>query len=139
MERETSSIARRQRLDERIENLSSPATVKDVVSILRDKRAAGGDNLSLGHRDAIDGLLATHSVAMNLSTRELWVSEGPSTLGRFVRFDLGKLLNPRYRPSGPPRVQTIEADPIVRDGRYDAWKQAGAQHHDSPPRPGSTP
>ncbi|MFP6684000.1 MAG: C45 family peptidase [Polyangiaceae bacterium] len=139
VERETSSLARRQRLDERIENLSSPATVKDVVSILRDKRAAGGDKLPLGHRDSIDGLLATHSVAMNLSTRELWVSEGPSIAGRFVRFDLSKLLNPRYRPSGPPRVETIEADPILRDGRYDAWKQAGGQHHDARPLPGSAP
>jgi hypothetical protein len=139
VERETSSLARRQRLDERIQNLSSPATVKDVVSILRDKQAAGGGHLPLGHRDSIDGLLATHSVAMNLSTRELWVSEGPSTSGRFVRFDLSKLLNPRYRPSGPPRVETIAADPILRNGRYDAWKQAGAQHHDSRPLPGSTP
>jgi hypothetical protein len=129
----TSTMARRRRLDERLENLSGSANVKHVVAVLRDKKAAGGGELPLGDRAAIDALIATHSVAMNLSTRTLWVSEGPSIAGRFIRFDLAKLLDRGYRPSGPAEVVTIDADGVLSDGRYAAWKRAGSPHARSQP------
>jgi hypothetical protein len=98
------------------------------VDILRDKRAVGRRPLPLGDRSAIDGLIATHSVVMDTTARDLWVSEGPHATGRFIRFDLRELLADGYRPSGPPHVESLPADDITRDGRYDAWVRAGASH-----------
>lgn len=124
----TSTLPRRARLDAILENVPAAPTVQHAVEILRDKRAADGASLGLGHRSAIDALIATHSVAIDLSARELWVSEGPHATGRFVRFDLRELLDPEFAPSGPPRVESLPVDDIVTDGRYDAWVAAGAPH-----------
>jgi hypothetical protein len=124
--RDSSTLPRRARLDELVARRD--ATPEDVVAILRDKRAAGGGALPLGHRSAIDALIATHSIVMDTTARTLWVSEGPHAAGRFIRFDLRKLLDPAYSPSGTAVVEAIAADAIVDDGRLDAWREAGARH-----------
>jgi hypothetical protein len=124
----TSTVARRKRLDEILSNLQPGADVQRAVDILRDKRAAGGGTLPLGHRSAIDALIATHSVVMDTTGRVLWVSEGPHVTGRFIRFDLRELLADDYHPSGPPHVESLPADDITTDGRYDAWVRAGENH-----------
>ena len=124
----TSTLPRRQRLDELLAALPRPTQVGDVVSILRDKRGPGGAELPLGHRSAIDALIATHSVVMDTSGRELWVSEGPHATGRFVRFRLKELLDRAYQPQGAARVETLPADDIVGDGRYEGWVGAGSPH-----------
>lgn len=124
----TSTIPRRQRLDELLQNVPASASVQDAVSILRDKRGAGGVELALGHRSAIDALIATHSLVMDTTARQLWLSEGPHATGRFVRFDLRELLDPAYEPDGPPAVETLPEDDIVSDGRYERWVEAGSPH-----------
>ena len=98
------------------------------MEILRDKRGAGDVTLPLGHRSAIDGLIATHSVVMDATARTLWVSEGAHATGRFVRFDLRQLLDPSYEPGAPEPLMTIGEDAIVHDGRLEAWRQAGSPH-----------
>ncbi len=128
----SSTLARRARLDEIISNLRAPVSVKDAVAILRDKTGRRGKTLPLGDRRAIDALIATHSVVMDNTARALWVSEGPHVSGRFVRFNLRQLLDPAYRPRGPAHVEVLPADDIASDGRYDAWAKAGAQHPESP-------
>jgi hypothetical protein len=124
----TSTKARRQRLDEILANLSPGATVEQAVQVLRDRGGVGAAPLPLGHRSAIDALIATHSVVMDLTGRSLWVSEGPHTLGRYVRFDLGRLLDPRFEPAGPEQPEVVAADPILDDGRYQAWIDRGRSH-----------
>ena len=128
---ESSTEARRQRLDEILENLPAGGSVEHVVKILRDRRGAGDAPLPLGHRSSIDALIATHSVVMDLTDRALWVSEGPHTLGRYVRFGLRELLDPSYTPGPPERLQTLAEDDILGDGRYEAWRASGS------PRPGA--
>jgi hypothetical protein len=128
VERLTSTLPRRKRLDELLAGLVRPATVADVVAVLRDKRALGGVELPLGHRSAIDGLIATHSVVMDTTGRELWVSEGPHASGRYVRFALTELLASGYRPEGPAPVETLPGDDIAEDGRYEGWVGAGSPH-----------
>lgn len=123
----TSTRPRRMRLDELLEKLSPGSNVEDAVAILRDKRAVGGVDLSMGHRRAIDALIATHGVVMDVTARVLWVSEGPHLLGRFVRFDLARLLDEKYEPADEPLV-TLPEDPLYRSPQYDAWKQAGEPH-----------
>jgi hypothetical protein len=126
--RATSTLARRQRLDELLGNLSPGASVEQAVQILRDRRGVGSSPLPLGHRSAIDALIATHSVVMDLSDRSLWVSEGPHTLGRYVRFALGQLLDAEFVPARAEPVEAVAADPILGDGQYRAWVEAGRNH-----------
>jgi len=129
----TSTKIRRQRLDEILQNVQAPINVQRAVEILRDKQAVGGGPLPLGHRAAIDALIATHSVVMDTTARVLWVSEGPHAAGRFLRFDLVELLARGYQPLGPPpvdpsAVNRVPADDILTDGRYPSWVQSGSPH-----------
>jgi len=128
VEATTSTKPRRMRLDELLEKLPAGSNVEGAVAILRDKKTVGGDDLPMGHRRAIDAVIATHGVVMDVTARVLWVSEGPHLLGRFVRFDLARLLDPTYEPADEPLV-TLPEDPLVRSPKYDAWKQAGEPHH----------
>jgi len=124
----TSTRARRLRLDEILENLPAGASVEDAVGVLRDRKGIGGIELPLGHRRTIDALIATHGVVMDTTARDLWVSEGPHLVGRFVRFDLSRLLDPDYSPGASEPLDVIGTDPILENGAYDEWVRAGSPH-----------
>ncbi len=125
----TSTKPRRMRLDELLGNLSSGASVQDLVDVLRDRRGVGGAPLPLGNRKAIDALIATHGVVMDATARVIWVSEGPHLVGRFLRFDLARLLDPAFDPGqDAEEPAAISEDPILRDGTFEAWQRAGAKH-----------
>jgi isopenicillin-N N-acyltransferase-like protein len=96
--------------------------------VLRDRKGPGASPLPLGHRHAIDALIATHAVVMDATARMLWVSEGPHLAGRFLRFDLAQLLAADYQPQAPARVIALAADDIMKDGSYDAWLRSGSPH-----------
>ncbi len=128
----TSTVARRQRLEAIVQNSGAPIDVKRAVEILRDKRAVSGEPLPLGHRAAIDALIATHSVVMDTTARVLWVGEGPHVAGRFVRFDLGQLLSASYQPWGPAQVEALPADDILTDGGYHGWVENRSHHGAAP-------
>jgi len=123
----TSTISRRSRLDELLESAKGLAP-EGMAAILRDKKAVGGGDTPLGNRGTIDALIATHAVVMDGTARILWVSEGPHLMGRFVRFDLGKLLDPSYEPSADEAIDALPEDPLLEDGSYDAWVKAGEKH-----------
>jgi hypothetical protein len=110
VKRETSTLVRRARLDELLDQLPAGAGVEAVLAVLRDKRGPGGVPLPAGDRRAIDALIATHGVLMDTTARVMWVSEGPHLLGRFIRFDIAKLLSPDYAPSRDEELVTTSAD-----------------------------
>ena len=118
----TSTLSRRARGDELVAALVAPITVRDAVALLRDRKGEGGVELELGDRRAIDALIATHGVVMNTSRRVLWVSEGPHLLGRFVKFDLSRLLDADYDPGSDDRLESIPADPLLTSGEYERWR-----------------
>jgi hypothetical protein len=125
----TSTRPRRMRLDELLRNLSPGASVQEVVGVLRDRRGVGGVPLPLGNRKALDALIATHGVVMDATARALWVSEGPHLVGRFLRFDLARLLDPAFEPEQDlDEPASLPEDPILRDGTFEAWQRAGAKH-----------
>ncbi len=128
----TSTRPRRIRLDEILANLPPGASVERVVGVLRDRRGIGGSPLSLGNRKTIDALIATHSVVMDATAKALWVSEGPHLVGRYLRFDLAKLLDPAFEPAAADPVVALAEDEILRSGAYDAWVRAGAPHKGEP-------
>jgi hypothetical protein len=128
----TSTRSRRARLDELLAALPAGASVEAAIGVLRDRRGTGGGELALGSRRSLDALIATHSVVMDLTARAIWVSEGPHLVGSYLRFDVGKLLAPGYVPRDEDPVEAVAADPILTDGRYDAWVRSGAPHHGEP-------
>jgi hypothetical protein len=111
VEQETSTLVRRARVDELLARLPRGAGVEDAIAILRDKRAPGDAPLPPGDRRAIDANIATHGVVMDTTAGVLWVSEGPHLRGRFIRFDLRRLLAPGYDPRSENDVIATSADP----------------------------
>jgi hypothetical protein len=124
----TSTRPRRLRLDELLDALPPGAGVADAVRVLRDRKGVGGVELPLGHRQALDALIATHSVVMDATARVIWVSEGPHLVGRYLRFDVGRLLDPAFQPGPDEPVESLPEDPLLTGGGYDAWVRSGAPH-----------
>jgi hypothetical protein len=121
----TSTLARRARGDALVAALPESPTVADMVAMLRDRRAADGSELPLGDRRAIDALIATHGVVFDATARALWVSEWPHVLGRFVRFDIAKLLADGYVPvDEAPEVVAVPADVLLTSGGFDLHRIA---------------
>lgn len=85
---------------------------QNILNILRDK----GDDmpLHLGNRNAIDALIASHSIIYNQNTGILYVSHGPSVAGGFTGFDLKK----SFAAKAPMPVGALERDPLVSDEMY---------------------
>ncbi len=124
----TSTLPRRARLDELLAGRDAPFDPARAVGVLRDRRGAGGEELPLGHRSALDAVIATHAVVMDSTDKTLWVSEGPHLMGRFVRFDLSVLLDPAYEPASGEALVTLPADPALESGEYGKWLESGAPH-----------
>ena len=123
----TSTLPRRARLDELLSD-ERPIDVARAVEILRDKRGPGATELPFGHRSTLDAAIATHAVVMDSTDKTLWVSEGPHLLGRFLRFDLARLLDRAHEPRGDDPLVEIPADPAYVDGTYQRWLEAGGRH-----------
>jgi hypothetical protein len=115
--RDTTTVARRARADELVRDAPAKVTAADALAILRDRRGAGDTPLPLGDRRAIDALIATHGVIFDTQTKTLWVSEAPHLLGRFVAFDLSRLLADDYQPSSSP-LPALPADPLAADAAH---------------------
>jgi isopenicillin-N N-acyltransferase-like protein len=130
VEATTSTLDRWRRGQQLVGRLSEPATVQDAVRLLRDRRGVNDAELPLGDRRAIDALIATHGVIMDTQARVLWVSVSPHLLGRFVAFDLVKLLDPRHEPAASVLPSpSIPEDPLLTSGRYERWR---SQHEERP-------
>lgn len=128
----TSTRPRRLRLDELLAALPAGASTEQIVGVLRDRRGVGGVPLALGNRRAIDALIATHSVVMDATARVMWVSEGPHLVGRYLRFDIGRLLDASFTPRPDDPMEAIPADPLLTSGEYDAWVRSGSPHPGEP-------
>jgi isopenicillin-N N-acyltransferase like protein len=109
---ETSTLARRARADELVARARAPVDAPQALAILRDRLALGDAPLPLGDRRAIDALIATHGVIFDTRERVLWVSEPPHLLGRFVAFDLGRMLSDGYRAEAG-ELAALGADPLA--------------------------
>ena len=94
-----------------------------AVEMLRDKRGVGGKVLGLGNRNAIDALIATHSVVVDATHMIMWVGLGPHALGEYVAFDL------RHELLDEPRRATSDflADPTLKSNEYRDFVLAGKE------------
>jgi hypothetical protein len=109
---ETTSEVRRERAMELVKQADSPVSPTAALALLRDRSAPGGAPLALGDRRAIDAQIATHGVIFDTHEKTLWVSEAPHLLGRFVAFDLPRLLSPGAG-ADPTPLPFLPADPLA--------------------------
>jgi hypothetical protein len=96
---ETTTLTRRARADELVSRAATPVDPEAALAILRDRSAPGDVPLPAGDRRAIDAGIATHGVLFDTGTKTLWVSVAPHLEGRFVAFDLRRMLADDYVPS----------------------------------------
>ena len=123
LKRYLTSGARFRRMSELVHQMRGAIDIRHALEILRDKKTAGGEPLGLGNRNAIDALLATHSVLVDATTLTLWVSQGPHCLGRYIGYDLRKELLGDERPNPPDLAE----DPMYAGEEYRAARQAAAE------------
>jgi isopenicillin-N N-acyltransferase like protein len=97
------SLYRWQRLEELTDRHYGALGRDTALEILRDKRGMGDKELGLGNRNAIDAGICCHSVIMNVTTGEMWVSAAPHTYGRYVYVPVSRMLE--ARPSGAMRMR----------------------------------
>lgn len=62
--------------------------VDDVAEILRNQNGVNGDTLGMGNPQAVNQLLAHHSVVMNLNKRNYYITTHDFQLGEFIGYDL---------------------------------------------------
>jgi isopenicillin-N N-acyltransferase-like protein len=128
LERYLTSGARLERMEELLKERAGKLDPAGVLDILRDKRGPGGAALGLGNRNALDAIIATHSVLVDASDLVLWVGVGPHASGKFVAFDLvrelgaGTRAKPATEPTGAPA--DLPADPIVDTQEFADYRLA---------------
>ncbi|MBI5509255.1 MAG: hypothetical protein HY903_10930 [Deltaproteobacteria bacterium] len=112
---QTTTAVRHDRLDRLVaEHPGTSWTVADLLRVSRDRRAADGAPLPLGHRHAIDALIATHAVIFDAAAKQLWVSAGPHTLGPYHGYDVQALLQAVDRSTAAAAyLPSLPEDPLV--------------------------
>jgi isopenicillin-N N-acyltransferase-like protein len=114
----TTTLARDARMRELVERTRGRVDPATAVAMLRDRAGVGDAVVPLGNRNALDAIVTTHSVVADLSERVLWVSEGPHTLGRYARIDLGARLRDGERAAAIEGSGDIAADAALTDGTW---------------------
>ena len=119
----STSRKRRARLDVLLRAAGGSLDVPSAVGILRDRRGADGTDLGPGNRNAIDAMIASHSIVFDLTHRRAWVAAAPNTLGPYLPVDLEAVL---ASSAGPPlrAAEPIRADAWLTDGGYDRYLRA---------------
>jgi isopenicillin-N N-acyltransferase like protein len=121
----TSTLAREARMRELLARQRDRVDPRTAAMILRDRGGVGDRPLPLGNRNAVDALVATHSVIADLTARRLWVSAGPHVLGGYVQIDLAARLSEGAAAADEEAAGDLAADPILADGTYERYRLGG--------------
>jgi isopenicillin-N N-acyltransferase-like protein len=84
---ESASPYRYKRLRELLD-ANGPNTVEKTISILRDRKGIGNNDIGMGNEKSINQLIAHHTIVFEPRQRKVWVSTAPWQLGTFVAYDL---------------------------------------------------
>jgi isopenicillin-N N-acyltransferase-like protein len=122
----TSTLAREARMRELVARHHGHIDPALAVAILRDRAGVGDVPLPLGNHNALNALVATHSVVADLTDRVLWVSEGPHSLGSYRRIDLGTRLTDAERAASVEAAGDLSEDPLLRDADYQRYLLGGS-------------
>jgi hypothetical protein len=114
---EATSVSREERLKELLGQSSGKLDVAGAVQILRDRDLPGGTFAGNGHRSALNALIATHAVVMDLTDGIIWAASPPNQIGKFVAFDVNDF--DRELPA-----LTIPADPMLASGEFEKERKS---------------
>ena len=108
----STSLYRRERLEELVARQAGRLDAQGAVRILRDRRGKGDRELGPGNRNAVNALISSHSVVFDLTASRAWVAQAPHGLGRFVAYslDLGIAADPT-----DSRFRALASDSIPSD------------------------
>ncbi len=128
----TSTLARESRMRQLVARADGRIDPRTAVAILRDRSGVDDVPLPLGNRNAIDALIATHSVVADLTARVVWVSEGPHALGAYRRIDLGARLAGPVIANGGAKLDERHDMPTVMAAATGNAPVATAAEGDAP-------
>lgn len=110
------TVQRYDRMEQLLNSHYGKLDIETTASILRD-RTAGTMPDSLGNALAINPLIATHSVIIDVTQAVIWVSDYPHQLGRYVPFSIDNF-------DEQSKYNTIEADPLLDSEEYINYQKA---------------
>lgn len=114
---ENTTVARYDRMAVLVERHRGKLDPPTAASILRDRCGAGDCALGLGHEGVIAGMIATHSVIIDVTAGVIWVAASPHQLGAFVPFGLDAF-------EEPEGVAALPASPLLADGTYQRYLES---------------
>ena len=122
----STSLSRRRRVEELVAPLSGRLDVPRAARVLRDRQGRGGKDIGPGNRNAVNALIASHSIVFDLTARRAWVAAAPHGLGPFVAYslDLGIAAGPADPRFARLASSTLPADPWLVSGGYAAYLSA---------------
>jgi hypothetical protein len=118
--RTTSTLHRYKRLQEVLERREEKIDPEAALAILRDRRGVGGTPLAPGNRNALNALIACHSVVVDATAGLIWVSEPPNLLGAYRCFDLKQALRQPELGARRPALD-LSGDAFLSSGQYDRY------------------
>ena len=86
----SASLARYHRLQELIVQ-NYPLTPVKIAAILRDRKGLHGNNIGNGNEQALNQMIAHHSIIFQPDSMRMWVSTQPWQLGEYICYDLRKI------------------------------------------------
>lgn len=113
------------RFDRTVELLDSVGknTAEKTARILRNQKGLNGVDIGMGNEKVVNQLVAHHAVIFKPEQGLVWVSTAPWQLGKFVCYDLAKVLASKpvdnseiYEPA-----LTIPADPFTASRSYQQY------------------
>jgi hypothetical protein len=125
LKRYTTSGARYKRLRQLLVRFGGRIDPRTAALILRNRTAFDDEPLALGNRNAIDALIATHGVVVDLTEMVLWVSRGPHLIGEFVAVDLKPLFGIPVQAMEP--IEPIPADTLEDSDELARFEMVRAQ------------
>ncbi|HTF16996.1 MAG TPA: C45 family peptidase [Chryseolinea sp.] len=98
-------------------------TVASTAEILRDQKGLEDADIGMGNEKLVNQLVAHHAVIFQPEQRLVWISTAPWQLGKFVCYDLAKVL--AYQPTSNREIyetdRTIRADSFTETSDYQRY------------------
>jgi hypothetical protein len=111
---EGTTMQRNARARQLLDRMAHHVTPEGLAALIRDKKGVDDQELGLGNRNAIDGLIACHGVIMDVSAGKMWVAAWPYVEGKFLAVDVLGMLDGRGgqpQLGMPPGTGSIERLP----------------------------
>ena len=98
-------------------------TVQQTAQILRNQKGLEDRDIGMGNEKVINQLVAHHAIIFQPEKRLAWISTAPWQLGKFVCYDLNKILNlvPETNAEVYEPGMTIEPDPFTETQDYRSY------------------